>query len=56
MLKRFIGDPNSIFPIEGLGVKGNLSYEEVPLQILDRHVTRFRNKEVASESYYGLAT
>ena len=29
MLKKCIGDPESILPIEGLGVKDNLSYEEV---------------------------
>ena len=36
MLKKCIGDLESIFPIKGLGVKDNLSYEEVPIQILDR--------------------
>ena len=36
MLTKCIGDPESIFPIEGLGVKDNLSYEDVPVQILDR--------------------
>ncbi|XP_069145657.1 uncharacterized protein [Solanum lycopersicum] len=36
MLKKFIGDPESILPIEGLGVKDNLSYEEISVQILDR--------------------
>ena len=29
MLKKCIGDPESILPIEGLGVKDNLSCEEV---------------------------
>ena len=27
MLKKCIGDPESILPIEGLGVKNNFSYE-----------------------------
>ena len=31
MLKKCIGDPESIIPIQGLGVKDNLSYEEVPV-------------------------
>ena len=31
MLKKCIGDPESIVPIEGLGVKDNLSCEEVPV-------------------------
>ena len=40
MLKKFIGDPQSILPIEGLGVKDNLSYEEISVQILDRQVMK----------------
>ena len=30
MFKKCIGDSKSILPIEGLGVKDNFSYEEVP--------------------------
>ena len=48
MLKKCIGDPVSILPLEGLGVNENLSYEEVPVEILDRQVKKLRNKEVAS--------
>ena len=48
MLKKCIGYPESIIPIGGLGVKDNLFYEEIPLQILDRQVKKFRNKEVSS--------
>ncbi|WMV37422.1 hypothetical protein MTR67_030807 [Solanum verrucosum] len=48
MLKKFFGDPTSIVPVEGLGVDENLSYEEVPVEILDRQVKKLRNKEVAS--------
>ena len=36
ILKKCIGDPESILPIEGLGMKYNLSYEEVSVQIIDR--------------------
>ena len=32
VLKKCIGDPKSSLPIEGLSVKDNLSYEEVPVQ------------------------
>nr|AAT38739.2 Integrase core domain containing protein [Solanum demissum] len=32
----------------GLGVDENLSYKEVPIEILDRQVKRLKNKEVAS--------
>ena len=48
MLKKCIGDLESILPIEGLGAKDHLSYEEVPLQIHDRQVKKLRNKEVVS--------
>ncbi|XP_049410610.1 uncharacterized protein LOC125873803 [Solanum stenotomum] len=48
MLKKCIGDPVSILPSEGLGVDENLSYEEVPVDMLDRQVKRLRNKEVVS--------
>ena len=48
MLKKCIGDPESSLPIKGLGVKDNLSYEEVSVQILDRPVKRLRNKKVNS--------
>ncbi|TMX04809.1 hypothetical protein EJD97_004630 [Solanum chilense] len=49
MLKKCIGDPESIFPIEVLGVKDNRYYEEAPVQILDRKVKKLRNKEMVSE-------
>ncbi|XP_069150485.1 uncharacterized protein [Solanum lycopersicum] len=48
MLKKCIGDPMYILPIEGLGVDENLSYEEVSVEILDRQVKKLRNKEVGS--------
>ena len=48
MLKKCIGDLVSILRIEGLGVDENLSYEEVPVVILDRQVKKLRNKEVSS--------
>ncbi|WMV24621.1 hypothetical protein MTR67_018006, partial [Solanum verrucosum] len=35
-------------PLEGLKIKENLAYEEVPVEILERQVKRLRNKEVAS--------
>ena len=48
MLTKCIGDPESILPIEGLGVKANLSYEDVSVKILDRLVKKLRNKAVVS--------
>ncbi|WMV50388.1 hypothetical protein MTR67_043773 [Solanum verrucosum] len=35
LLKKSVGYPTSIVPLEGLVVKENLSYEEVPVDILD---------------------
>ncbi|KAK4729690.1 hypothetical protein R3W88_022678 [Solanum pinnatisectum] len=46
MLKKCIGDLTSIVPLEGLGVKENLSYEEVPVEILDQQVKKLRNKKL----------
>ena len=48
ILKKCLGDPPSILPIEGLGAEENLSYEEVLVETLDRQVKRLRNKEVAT--------
>ena len=48
MLKKCLGDPSSILPIDGLGVGEDLSNEEVPIEILDRQVKRLRNKEIAT--------
>ena len=48
MLKKCMGDPESILPIKSLGIKDNLSYEKFSVQILDRKVKKLRNKEVVS--------
>ncbi|CAN4106291.1 unnamed protein product [Withania somnifera] len=48
MLRRCIGDPSRITPIEDVQVTEELGYEEVPVAILDRQVKKLRNKEVAS--------
>ena len=50
MLKKCIGDPESIIPIKGPGVKDNITYEEVVDQILDMQVKKLRKKEVLSVS------
>ena len=34
--------------LKSVAVKDSLSYEDVPVQILDRQVKRLRNKKVAS--------
>ena len=48
MLKKCLGDPASILPVEGLGVDEDLSYDEVPTEILDRQIKRLRNNEIAT--------
>ena len=48
ILKKCIGDPVSIHPIECLGVDKNLSYEKFPVENLDLQVKKLRNKDVAS--------
>ena len=48
MLKKCLGDPTSIIPVEGLGVDEYLSYEEVPVEILDKQVKWLRNKEIVT--------
>ncbi|WMV08991.1 hypothetical protein MTR67_002376 [Solanum verrucosum] len=40
LLKKYVGDLTSIVPLEGLGVNENHSYEEVPVEILDRQVKK----------------
>ena len=48
MLKKCIGDPESILPISVLCMKDNLSFEEFHSQILYMHVKKLKNNEVAS--------
>ena len=48
LLKKCVGDPTSVVQLESVAVRDSLSYEDVPVEILDRQVRRLRNKEVAS--------
>ncbi|WMV50990.1 hypothetical protein MTR67_044375 [Solanum verrucosum] len=41
------GDPSIIIPTENIGIKDNLTYELIPVEILDRQVRKLRTKEVA---------
>lgn len=36
MLKKFLGDQNSIVPIKGVTIEESLTYEEITIEILDR--------------------
>ncbi|XP_015168126.1 uncharacterized protein [Solanum tuberosum] len=47
ILKKCIGDPSLIIPTKDIGIKVIISYEEIPVQILDRQISKFRTKEVA---------
>ncbi|WMV29227.1 hypothetical protein MTR67_022612 [Solanum verrucosum] len=48
LLKKCVGDLAYVVPLESVAVKDCLSYEDVPVEILDHQVRRLRNKEVAS--------
>ncbi|XP_055802833.1 uncharacterized protein LOC129872024 [Solanum dulcamara] len=48
MLKKYLGDPSIVVPIENIGVKDILSYEEIPVHTLDCQVHKLRTKDVAS--------
>ena len=48
LLKKCVGDPAFVVPLESVAVKDSLSYEDVPVEILDRQVRRLRNKEFTS--------
>ncbi|XP_049414696.1 uncharacterized protein LOC125877450 [Solanum stenotomum] len=48
MLRKCIGDLSHTTPTEDVQVTVDLTYEEVPIVILDRQVRKLRNKEVAS--------
>ncbi|WMV29533.1 hypothetical protein MTR67_022918 [Solanum verrucosum] len=48
MLKKCMCDPSLIIQSEDIGIKNNLSYEEILVQILDCQVHKLRTKEVAS--------
>ena len=48
MIRKCIGDPSHITSTEDVQVMEDLTYEEVPIAILDRQVKKMRNKEIAS--------
>ncbi|KAK4717775.1 hypothetical protein R3W88_016113 [Solanum pinnatisectum] len=48
MLKKCMGDPSLVIPTEDIGIKDSLSYEDIPIQILNRQVHKLRTNEVAS--------
>ena len=36
LLKKCVGDPAFVLPLESVALKDSLSYEDVPVEILDR--------------------
>ncbi|XP_055801985.1 uncharacterized protein LOC129871127 [Solanum dulcamara] len=48
MLRKCVGDPSRIFPIKDVQITIEISYEEQPIAILDRHVRRLCTKDVPS--------
>ena len=40
LLKKCVGDPASIVPLQSVAVKKSLSYEDVPVKIFNRRVRR----------------
>ena len=47
LMKKCVGDPASVVPMECVEVKDSVSYEDVLVEILVCHVRRLKNKEVA---------
>lgn len=48
MLRKYVGDPDVIVPLDSMIIKENLTYEEILIEILDDQVKGLRNKEIAS--------
>ncbi|XP_070046615.1 uncharacterized protein [Nicotiana tomentosiformis] len=47
-MEKVVGDPLAILSVETIEVNEELSYEEIPVAILDRQVRKLRKKEIAS--------
>ena len=54
MLNKCMGDPSLIIPTQDRGIKDSLSYEEIPVQILDLEIHNLRSKEVTSVNVLGV--
>ncbi|XP_073033774.1 uncharacterized protein [Primulina eburnea] len=46
MLRKYMANPSHVLNFELLQISLNLSYEERPIQILDRQERRLRNKDI----------
>ena len=48
ILRKYIFDPSHVLAPQSVELRSDLSYDEVPVRIVDRQVKRLRNKEIAS--------
>ena len=48
MLRKCLGYPEHVIPIEGIELSEELSFEEVPVAILDRHIKKLRYEYIES--------
>ena len=46
MLKKYIPDPSHVIQPQAIQIKDDMSYEEKPVEILDRKTKTLRNKEI----------
>ncbi|XP_073152933.1 uncharacterized protein [Henckelia pumila] len=46
VMRKYVANPSHVFHHEPLEWKPNLSFQEIPVQILDREVRRLRNREI----------
>ena len=44
LLRKYVSDPSHVLAPQSIEVRPNLSYDEVPLRIVDRQVKRLQNK------------
>ncbi|XP_070035268.1 uncharacterized protein [Nicotiana tomentosiformis] len=48
MLRKYIHDESHIIPADTIEIKEGLTYEDVPIEILDRQVRKLRTKDITS--------
>ena len=46
MLRKYISEPSHVLSYESLDLKPDLSYEEIPIRILDKSTKELRNKRI----------
>ena len=46
MLRRYVPDPSHILQTQEIEIDESLSYEELPVQVMDRQIRQLRNKSI----------